>query len=172
MWHDQHSDRNHHCDHTVSGLRTRLLCALVVLGVAVLPAPSTAAEATPAEATEDDEAALERAYAERLRRAIEKSEAEQAEHARRRDSELGRQTELTRLQSRISVLERDESLLQGQMRNAETQLVYTHRDPADMSAYSRRSELESRVSYYRSQLNQISADKQIALRLLSDLRFR
>jgi len=172
MKQDHHSGHNHHCDQPVSGLRTKLLCALVVLGVAMLPAPNVAAAETSADATEDDEAALERAYAERLRRAIEKSEAEQAEHARRRDSELGRQTELTRLQSRISVLERDESLLQGQMRNAETQLVYMRRDPADMSAHAQRSELESRVSYYRSQLNQISAEKQIAMRLLSDLRFR
>ena len=44
-----------------------------------------------------------------------------------------------------------------------------------MGAHSRRSELESRLSYYRSQLNQITAEKQIALRQLRDLnelRFR
>ena len=150
-------------------LGAKFLRALVVLSVAALP---LAALPAPDDATEDDEAALERAHAERLRRAIERSEAEQAEHARRRDSELGRQTELTRLQSRISVLERDESLLQGQMRSAETQLVYMRHDPADMSAHARRSELESRVSYFRSQLDQITAEKQIALRQLNNLRFR
>ncbi len=92
--------------------------------------------------------------------------------ARRRDGEMGRQTELTRLQSRLSLLERDESLLQGQIRNAETQLVYQRSDPADMSAHARRSELESRASYYRSQLNRIAAEKQTTLRQLNDLRFR
>ncbi len=158
-----------HKRHLSARLTVCFLRALTVLSLAVLPvAAQTAAE----EATESDEAALERAHAERLRRAIERSEAEQAERARRRDSELGRQGELTRLQSRISVLERDESLLQGQVRNAETQLLYTRRDPADMSAHARRSELESRVSYYRSQLYQIAAEKQIALRQLNDLRFR
>ncbi len=149
-----------------------LLSALVVLGLAVAPALSLAA---PDDAAQEDEAAIERAHAERLRRAIEKSETNQAEYARRRDSELGRQTDLSRLQSRLSVLERDESLLHGQLRNTETQLVYMRRDPADMSAHARRSELESRVSYYRSQLNQVTAEKQGALRQLrdlNDLRFR
>jgi hypothetical protein len=143
------------------------LHALLALGIAV--SPSIIRAATP-DAIDDDEAAVERAHAERLRRAIEKSEADQAERARRRDGELGRQSDVTRLQSRLSVLERDESTLQGQMRNAETQLVYMRHDPADMSAHARRSELQSRVSYYRSQLNQIIAEKQITLRQLSDLR--
>ncbi len=147
---------------------------IAALMAALAPATSMATRDAPAQ-NEIDDAALERAYAERLRRAIEKSEADQAEYARRRDSELGRQGELTRLQSRLSVLERDESLLHSQMRQAETQLVYMRNDPADMGAHARRSELQSRVSYYRSQLNQITAEKQIALRQLSemrDLRFR
>ena len=116
------------------------------------------------------EHAREREYAERLRRAIERSESEQMERAKKRDSELGRQTDLTRLQAQISVLERDESTLQSQMRNAETQLLYMRSDPADMSAHAQRSQLESRVSYYRSQLNYIAAEKRSALRQLSDLR--
>lgn len=149
--------------------RTAFLHVLLALSVAVLPAAALAATA---DTSEDDEAALERAHAERLRRAIEKREAEQAEYARRRDSEFGRQSELTRLQSRVSVLERDESLLQGQVRNAETQLVYMRSDPADVGAHARRSELQSRVSYYRSQLQQIAAEKQVALRQLNELRFR
>lgn len=153
----------------------RAIAILIAVPMAALaPATSMATGDAPAQ-IEQDEAALERAYAERLRRAIEKNEAEQAEYARRRDSERGRQGELTRLQSRLSVLERDESLLHGQMRQTETQLVYMRHDPADMGAHARRSELQSRVSYYRSQLNQITAEKQIALRQLSelrDLRFR
>jgi hypothetical protein len=156
----------HHSDRPAR-LRAIVLRALIVLGMAALPAVTASAAEEPAQ---EDEAAVERAHAERLRRAIERSEAEQSEHARKRDSELGRQTELTRLQSRLSVLERDESLLHGQVRNAETQLVYMRSDPADMSAHARRSELESRVSYYRSQLNQISSEKRLALRQLSDLR--
>ena len=150
---------------------TTLLRALALLGVAALPLTAPAAPAD-ADTVELEDAALERAHAERLRRAIERSEREQTERARWRDSELGRQTELTRLQSRISVLERDESLLQSQVRSAETQLVYMRHDPADMSAHARRSELESRVSHYRSQLNQIVAEKQVTLRQFNDLRFR
>ena len=142
---------------------------MAALWLPVTPALTTAASDAPAQ-NEQDDAALEREYAERLRRAIEKSEAEQTDYARRRDGELGRQGELTRLQSRLSLLERDESLLQSQMRQAETQSVYMHHDPADMRAHARRSELQSRVSYYRSQLNQITAEKQTLLRQLSDLR--
>lgn len=128
------------------------------------------------EVPENEDAAMERAtereYAERLRRAIERSESEQSERARRRDGELERQSEITRLQAQISVLERDESTLHSQARNAESQLLYMRRDPADMSAHAQRSSLESRVSYYRSQLTRIVAEKQIAQRQLTELRFR
>jgi len=143
-------------------------CILAALMLATTPLAAWAQDSTP----EPDEATTERMHDERLRRLIEKREAEQTEYARRRDNELGRQTERARLQARISVLERDESMLQGQMRNAETQLLYSRRDPADMSAHARRSELESRMSYYRSQLVQIAGEKQIALRQLNDLRLR
>jgi septal ring factor EnvC (AmiA/AmiB activator) len=152
--------------------RAILICALLTLSLALLPAAVSLAQE---DATPEDEAAVERAHAERLRRAIEKSEADQAEHARRRDTEYSRQTDVSRLQSRLATLERDESQLHGQLSNTETQLLYMRRDPADMGAHSRRSELESRLSYYRSQLNQITAEKQIALRQLRDLnelRFR
>ncbi len=154
--------------------RRAIAVLMAALWVSLAPKMTLAAGDAPTQSEQDD-AALERAHAERLRRAIGKSEAEQAEYARRRDSELGRQGELSRLQSRLSGLERDESLLHGQMRQAETQLVYMRIDPADMGAHARRSELQSRVSYYRSQLNQITAEKQITLRQLSelrDLRFR
>jgi chromosome segregation ATPase len=154
--------------------RMRWRYALATLMVCLLPLMAHAA-AIDTEPPEEDEAALaerERAHAERLRRAIEKSEQEQADHARRRDSEQVRRAEFTRLQSRIAVLERDESTLQGQMRDAEAQLVYMRRDPADMSAHARRSELESRVAYYRSQLHHIFAEKQTALRQINELRFR
>ncbi|MEQ1774372.1 MAG: hypothetical protein ABL891_11370 [Burkholderiales bacterium] len=162
----------HHNVHPTVRWRALALRALFALAVAAVPTTTSMVLAATPAATDDDEAALERAHAERLRRAIEKSEADQAERARRRDGELGRQTEMTRLQSRLSVLDRDESMLQGQMRNTETQLLYMRHDPADMSAHARRSELESRISYYRSQLNQITAEKQTARRQLNDLRFR
>lgn len=120
----------------------------------------------------NDEATAERAHAERLRRAIEKRDQEDAERARRRGGELDRQSELTRLQARIASLERDESMLHGDLRHAETQLLYQRHDPADMSAHARRSELESRVSHYRSQLLRVTAEKQNAVRQLSGLRLR
>jgi hypothetical protein len=143
--------------------------SLLMAALAIALTPVLAADETPAR-SEPDDAELDRAHAERLRRAIEKNEAEQAEYARRRDSELGRQGELTRLQARIATLERDESLLHGQLRQTETQLIYMRNDPADMSAHARRGELQSRASYCRSQLNQIVAEKQTVLRRLSDLR--
>lgn len=147
------------------------LHAIAVLCIALPPVLTAAATHAATEATpESDEAVLDRAHAERLRRAIEKYETEQTETKRRRDDEFGRQAGLTRLQARLSVLDREESTLQGRMRQTETQLVYMHRDPADISAHARRSELQSRVSYYRSQINQITAEKQIALRQLSELR--
>jgi hypothetical protein len=149
--------------------------ALATIGFVALP---LVAKPLPAqtELPENEDAATERAtereYAERLRRAVERSESEQTQRARRRDGELGRQSELTRLQAQISVLEREESTLQSQTRNAESQLLYMRRDPADMGAHAQRSSLESRVSYYRSQLTRIIAEKQIAQRQLTELQFR
>ena len=146
---------------------TQIVVVLVAIPLAMLPTVALPADAR---AAEEDEAAIERAHVERLRRAIEKHDAEQAETTRRRHNDSGRQTDITRLQAQLSQLERDESLLQGQMRNTETQLLYTRSDPADMSAHARRSELESRVSYYRSQLHRVIAEKQFTLRQLNDLR--
>lgn len=152
----------------------RALAAITLAALPVMAQPACADTEAPAgeDATVERamEPAREREYAERLRRAIERSESEQMERAKKRASELGRQTDLTRLQARISVLERDESTLQSQMRSAESQLLYLRSDPADMSAHAQRSQLQNRVSYYRSQLNYIDNEKRNALRQLSELR--
>lgn len=142
----------------------RLLFALAITTCPV------AADDMQADDAHEIESALDRAHAERLRRAIEKSEADRAGRAHRRDSELARHTEITRLQSRLSMLERDESLLHGQMRQAESQQLYQRHDPADISAHARRGELDSRVSYYRSQLNQVIAEKRLLQQRLGELR--
>lgn len=164
----------HHSDRYIKPTWRYALAAIAFVALPAMAQPAFADTETPEGEDTTSERAMERArereYAERLRRAIERSESEQIERAKKRDSELGRQADLTRLQAQISVLERDESTLQGQMRNAETQLLYVRSDPADMSAHAQRSQLESRVSYYRSQLNYIAAEKRNALRQLSDLR--
>lgn len=147
-----------------------IACALAGPAAAQTSQPEPPATSSKDEA--EAHAESERAHAERLRRAIEKREQEDAENARRRGTELNRQSDLTRLQARIANLERDESLLQGDLRHAETQLLYQRRDPADMSTHARRSELESRVSHYRSQLLRVTSEKRDAVRQLNELRLR
>jgi hypothetical protein len=114
----------------------------------------------------------DRAQMERLRRAREREERERGEGARRRDGEVARETEMNRLQMRLSALEREESTLSGQLLSAEQQLIYTRADPADHSAASRRTELQSRLSFTRSQLQQKTAERQSMQRQLESLRFR
>jgi hypothetical protein len=153
----------------------KICCLLIALGT-LGALPAAAQTETSGQPVQDEgEAAAERAHAERLRRAIEKRDQEDAERARRRGGELDKQSALTRLQARIATLERDESMLQGDLRHAETQLLYQRRDPADqanISAHARRSELESRVSHYRSQLLRVTAEKRDAVRQLNELRLR
>lgn len=149
---------------THAAVRALATAAVIATLLALTPAH--------ADAPGDDEAAAERSHAERLRRAIEKRDQEDAARARWRGGELDRQSELTRLQARIALLERDESTLHGDLRHVETQVLYQRRDPSDMSAHARRSELESRMSHYRSQLLRVTAEKQNAVRQLNELRLR
>jgi len=152
-----------------------LLTAVMLAGGAAplfaADAPADEAPATEAPATEEQQAE-ERAYRERLRRARERAERERSEYGKRRDGELARQTEISRLQMRITTLEREESSLSSQMLSAEQQLLYTRPDPADHSAASRLGELRSRQSFIRSQLQQKTAERQSAQRQLENARFR
>lgn len=148
----------------------RTLPAMVLVCSTV---PLFAADAPPAEpAISEEEQAEERMYRERLRRARERAELERNETARRRDGELARQTEISRLQMRITTLEREESSLSSQVLSTEQQLLYTRPDPADFSAASRLGELQSRLSFMRSQLQQKTAERQSAQRQLENARFR
>lgn len=155
-------------------IRHAAIAALLALTVAALTAASglRAAEPKPApdSATSEQDADIERAQAERLRRAIEQHERDRFERDRQRSGELSRQSEIMRLQTQIATLERDESRLQNEARVAEPELLYARRDPTDMQAMSRRGGLESRLSYYRSQLLHIAAEKQNTARRLDELR--
>jgi hypothetical protein len=148
-----------------------LLLTAVMLAGGVAP---SLAEDEPAEkppATEQEQAE-EREYRERLRRAREREERERSEYGKRRDGELARQTEISRLQMRITTLEREESSLSSQVLSTEQQLLYTRPDPADHSAASRLGELRSRLSFMRSQLQQKTFERQSAQRQLENARFR
>lgn len=123
-------------------------------------------------------------------RAMEKrrsEEREQLENIRRekRNEELrtekslfkleagqARQRQIANLQMLISNLDRDESSFHSQVSSAEQRLLYTTRDSKDLSAASARSELESRLGYLRSQLNQTSRSKEAAMQKLRELQFR
>jgi len=148
-----------------------LLLAAVMLAGGVAPSLAEDAPADKPQATEEQQAE-ERAYRERLRRAREREERERSEYGKRRDSELARQTEISRLQMRLTTLEREESSLSSQMLSTEQQLLHTRPDPADHSASSRLGELRSRLSFMRSQLQQKSFERQSAQRQLENARFR
>lgn len=155
-------------------MRHAAIVALLALTVAAFTASPglRAAEAEPApdSATDEQGDDIERAQAERLRRAIELHERERFERDRQRSGDLARQSEIMRLQTQMATLERDESRLQNQARSAETELLYARRDPTDMQAMSRRGGLESRLSYYRSQLLHVVTEKQTTARRLDELR--
>jgi len=87
------------------------------------------------------------------------------------EADQARQQDAARLQTMISNLDRDESSLHGQVLWTEQRLLCMTRDSRDLSAASSRSELESRLAYLRTQLNQITRSKEAAMRKLRELRF-
>jgi hypothetical protein len=114
----------------------------------------------------------ERVHMERIRRAIKKEELQRAESARKLDSEQGRQREISRLQTLISNLEREESSLHGEVLSTEQRLLFTPREGATLSDLALRGEMESRLSYLKAQLHQKTTSKQAAMRQLNELRLR
>ena len=146
-----------------------LTAVMLASGVASLRAEDEPADKP--QSTQQEQAE-ERDYWERLRRAREREERERSEYGKRRDGELARQTEISRLQMRITTLEREESSLSSQVLSTEQQLLYMRPAQADFSAASRRSELQSRLSFTRSQLQQKTFERQSVQQQLENARFR
>ena len=123
-------------------------------------------------------------------RAVEKQrseEREQSENIRRErrneqlrtekallklEADQARQRQIANLQMLISNLDRDESSLYSQVSSTEQRLLYMTRDSKELSAASTRSELQSRLAYLQSQLNQTRRSKEAATRKLRELQFR
>jgi chromosome segregation ATPase len=154
---------------------------IVVLAMFVTPPPALAAgelgaeptgDASPPDAAREEEQALERAEAEKLRRMREEQETRRRAAARKLEAEQARQSEIGRLRTTVMGLEQRESTLHHEVRSIQQQLGGVSRDPSDHSAVMRRNELERQLGYSQNQLDYATRSRQGASRQLDDLRFR
>jgi hypothetical protein len=120
----------------------------------------------------EEEQDRDREQVERIRRAIRKEESQRAETSRKLDSEQARQREVSRLQTLVSNLEREESSLHGEMLATEQRLLFMPRDGVSLADLALRGEMEARLAYLKTQLHQKTTSKQAAMRQLSELRLR
>lgn len=154
--------------------------ATVLLAMLVMHAPALAAgekgaeaaAASPPDAAREEEQALERAEAEKLRRLREEQETRRRAAARKLDAERARQSEISRLRITVMSLEQRESMLHHEVRSTQQQLGAGSRDPADHSAVMRHNELERELGYVQNQLDHATRSRQGAARQLDALRFR
>ena len=153
----------------------------VLLAMLVVHAPALAAgeqwaeaagAASPPDAASEEEQALERAEAEKLRRLREEQETRRRAAARKLEAERARQSEISRLRITVMSLEQRESTSHHEARSTQQQLGAGSRDPADHSAVMRRNELERELGYVQNQLDHATRSRQGAARQLDDLRFR
>lgn len=132
---------------------------------------SNAANAEPGGAI-DEEQALEREHAQKLRRAREELESRRAEAARRLEAEQLRQRATSRLQGVVSGAARRESYLGHEVYWTQRERDSVPTDPADQSAIARRSNLDHQLYYYRNELDRTTTLRQSGTRDLNGLQVR
>ena len=120
----------------------------------------------------DEEQALEREHAQKLRQAREELESRRAEAVRRIESEQLRQREMSRLQGVVSGAARRESYLGHEITWTQRERDSVSTDPADQSAVARRSNLDHQLYYYRNELDRTSTLRQSGTRELNSLQVR
>jgi len=133
--------------------------------------PAEAANAEPGGPI-DEEQALEREHAQKLRRAREELESRRAEAARRLEAEQLRQGEMSRLQGVVSGAARRESFLGHEVYWTRRERDSVSSDPADQSAVARRSNLDHQLYYYRNELDRTSTLRQSGTSQLNGLQVR
>ena len=153
-----------------------MLLAMLVMRGPALAAGGQGAEpagaASPPDAAREEEQALERAEAEKLRRMREEQGTRRREGARKLETEQARQSEISRLRTTVMSLEQRESTLHHEVRSMQQQLGTVSRDPVDHSTVMRRNELERQLGYSQNQLNQTTMSRESAARQLDVVRFR
>lgn len=120
----------------------------------------------------DEEQALEREHAQKLRRAREESESRRAEAARRLEAEQLRQREMSRLQGVVSGATRRESYLGHEVYWTQRERDSISSDPADQSAVARRSNLDHQLYYYRNELDRTTTLRQSGTSQLNGFQVR
>ncbi|MBI2754402.1 MAG: hypothetical protein HYX46_12980 [Betaproteobacteria bacterium] len=120
----------------------------------------------------DEEQALEREHAQKLRRAREELESRRAEAARRLEAEQLRQREMVRLQGVVSGAARRESYLGHEVYWTQRERDSVPTDPADQSAAARRSTLDHQLYHYRNELDRTTTLRQGGTRNLNSLQGR
>lgn len=133
--------------------------------------PADAANAEPAGPI-DEERALEKEHAQKLRRARAELESRRAEAARRLEAEQLRQREMSRLQGTVSGGARRESFLGHEVYWTQRERDSILSDPADQSAVARRSNLDHQFYYYRNELDRATTLRQSGTRDLNGLQVR
>jgi hypothetical protein len=166
-----------------SGTMARIaVWAAVLLAIFVMPDPARAVEEQGAEPTgaaiippdtaREEEQALERAEAEKLRRIRAEQEQRRRAAARKLQAEQARQSEIVHLRTTVMNLEQRESTLHHDERSTQQQLGTLSRDPTDHSAVMRRYELERQLGYSQNQLDYATRSRESAVKQLDALRFR
>lgn len=120
----------------------------------------------------DEEQALEREHAQKLRRAREELESRRAEAARRLEAKQLRQREMSRLQGVVSGAARRESYLGHEVYWTQRERNSILADPADQSAVARRSNLDHQLYHDRNELDRTTTLRQSGTRDLNGLQVR
>ena len=118
-----------------------------------LPPAWTGAQEPEGAAPDERQAEEDRVHAQRIRRAYDELEARRTESARKLEADLFRQAEIRRLEDIRAGLARRESYLGGEVywtRRERDSLQW--KDPADLSAVSRRSTLDHQMYQYSNEL--------------------
>ena len=159
-----------------SAVWVTVLLAMLVMRAPALAAGEQGAEAagaaSPPDAAREEEQALERAEAAKLRRLRKEQEIHRRAAARKLEAEQARQSEISHLRITVMSLEQRASTLHHEVRSVQQQLGAVSRDPADHSAVMRRNELERQLGYVQNQLDYATRSRQGAAQQLDALRFR
>jgi len=150
-------------------LVTAALLALLLSAAGAFAFDSTGAEAID---VPDDQQALEREQAQKLRRTLEELESRRAEAVRRLEAELLRQREISRLRGDVSALVRRESYVGHEAYWTRRERDSVSRDPADHSAMARRSNIDHQLYQYNNELDRTGALRQSGTSQLNGLQLR
>ncbi|MGH8674841.1 MAG: hypothetical protein ACREVG_11070 [Burkholderiales bacterium] len=148
-------------------MRPKMSAAVILAALLLLPGWTAAHEPEP-----DEQQAEEREHAQKLRRAREELESRRAEAARRLEAEQFRQAEMRRLQGIHSGIARRESYLGHEAYWTQRERDSLSRDPSDLSAMARRTNIDHQLYQYHNELERAGTLRQGVTTPLNGLQLR